>query len=146
MKIVIITTHSKTNVGYVRFSHDLIRFLQKNNNKVVVICDEVSENLKGVKQFPILPGPLNFKKNYWFAWVYLFKLIKHRKDLKGFDLIHCVPEVYSFFTFLLSSSIVFFSSGFFSSCVPILVSVLTKSLDVSSIFLVSIIFFSLLFQ
>lgn len=105
MKIIIIATHSKTNVGYVRFSHDLIRFLQKNNNEVVVICDEISENLKDIKQIPILPGPLDFKKNYWFAWAYLFKLIKYRKDLKdlkGVDLIHCVPEVYSFFTFLLS--------------------------------------------
>ena len=105
MKIVIIATHSKTNVGYVRFSHDLIKFLQNNNNEVVVICDEVSENLNGIKQIPILPGPLEFKKNYWFAWVYLFKLIKHRKALKGFDLIHCVPEVYSFFAFLLSKFI-----------------------------------------
>jgi len=64
--------------------------------------------------------------------------------LISFFLMSCFLS--SFFTFLLSSSIVFFSSGFFSSCVPILVSVLTKSLDVSSIFLVSIIFFSLLFQ
>ena len=102
MKIIIVATHSKTNVGYARFSDDLIRFLQKNNNEVVVICDEVSDDLKDIKQIPILPGPLNFKKNYWFAWLCLFRLIKHKRELKEFDLIHCVPEVYSFFTFLLS--------------------------------------------
>lgn len=105
MKIILILTHSKTNVGYVRFSHDLIKFLQKRGNEVLVICDEYSDNIKDVRQLVVLPGPLDFKKNFWFTWIYLFKLLRYRKELKEFDLIHCVPEVYSFFTYLLSKSL-----------------------------------------
>lgn len=102
MKIILILTHSKTNVGYARFSHDLIKFLQKRGNEVLVICDEYSDNIKDVRQLVMLSGPLDFKKNFWFAWIYLFRLARYRKELREFDLIHCVPEVYSFFTYLLS--------------------------------------------
>jgi phosphatidylinositol alpha-1,6-mannosyltransferase len=102
MKIAIITSQVRQNTGYGRVSFELIKFLQRGNFEVVVICSRANDELRGVRQIPILPAPLSFRRNYFLCWVYLFKLFKHKKELKNCDAIHCLVEVYSLLTLLLS--------------------------------------------
>lgn len=102
MKVIIITNHFESNVGYGRFSGDLIKYLKKNKCEVAVICNKSNNNIKDVAQFPVLPAALSFKKNFFLSWFYLLKLFKKRKELGSFDAIHCVVESYAFFAYILS--------------------------------------------
>lgn len=110
MKCLIITPHTESTAGHGRFSYDLIKFLKKNNFKIVVLCNQINNELKGVKQLVVLPQRRSFKRTFFLSWLYLFKLLKYRKELKDCEFIHCAAEQYAFFAFLIGK---FFRKKYF---------------------------------
>ncbi|MFM2357844.1 MAG: hypothetical protein RJA61_581 [Candidatus Parcubacteria bacterium] len=86
MKIFVLQGKDTTQSGYGRYSLETIRALKQSGIEVVV--SDI-----------VLPQPLNYRKNYFFAFWYAWKL---RKYAKGCDAIHCFIEAYSYITYWLS--------------------------------------------
>ncbi len=102
MKILIITNYLGEKSGWGSYSLSLIEQLIKNRFEVVVVCNKKNEKYGKIKQIEILPNPLSFKKNYFFAPLYVLKMLLNFKKMKKIDLVHCFVEPYAFIAYLSS--------------------------------------------
>lgn len=102
MKILIVTNYLEEKSGWGSYSLALTEQLIKNEFEIVVVCNKKSEKYNNIKQIEILPNPLSFKKNYFFAPLYALKTLFNLRNTDRFDLIHCFVEPYDFITYLIS--------------------------------------------
>lgn len=103
MKLIFITEELNERNGWGRYSIDLCRALIKAGEDVVVICHKGNKEIDDIRQFEVLPSSLSFKKNYFFAILYLIKFY-FKFGLTEFDKVHVVVETYTFFGFLLAKT------------------------------------------
>ncbi|MBI2065650.1 MAG: glycosyltransferase family 4 protein [Candidatus Zambryskibacteria bacterium] len=87
MKILILTPNLNAKSGWGRYSLDLLSALSRNGIQCVIITTDK------------LSSPGNYKKNYFFAFWYAWKLRKYAQEC---DFIHSFVEPYSFVAYLLS--------------------------------------------
>jgi glycosyltransferase involved in cell wall biosynthesis len=102
MKILIITNNLDVSSGWGRYSLSLIEQILENGIEVVVLCHKKNDKYSHIKQIEILPNPLSFKKTYLGAFFYAIKFVKHNKELRPFDKVHCFVEPYAFFAYIIS--------------------------------------------
>ena len=101
MKTLIITNYLGEKSGWGSYSMSLVEQLTKNGIKVVVICNKKNEKYDDIVQVEILPNPLSFKRNYFLAPLYVFKIWTVLKK-KKIDFVHCLVEPYAFIAYLTS--------------------------------------------
>jgi len=85
MKILLLTGELTEKHGWGRYSIGLLGALSSAGVEVVVAQG--------------LPNPLNYKKNYFLAFLYAMRLKNQAKDC---DVIHSLLEPYSYISYLLS--------------------------------------------
>lgn len=99
MKIFVLTTELSVKNGWGRYSLAMVSALSHNRFNVSIAISKNGASGSRTGAIKILAGDLQYKKNYFFAPWYAWRLRKYVKDC---DAIHCFAEPYSYIAYWLS--------------------------------------------